>query len=477
MPTRPLRILFFLQPGNTSRHAALDMIAGLQAAGHTISTLELGPLWARYDALAATPARAADERLATTRQVGGFIKSANIDLSIAFWGNALTSLTHGWNRTPTTDRPDGHALSCFDLWDAPHLMYWFDAPHWAQGGTVRGMAPTGLFTGRSLFSIVNNSGIADEMTRTLAFRHAAALPYAVSEITFRPDPWKPARQREFDIAIATGPGDDPPTPLMLTELSREQPDIAAIRAEQAAAARDGLHPLATRAPAAQHAALHTLLSRLIDTQLADPHTPMLRRLDALVAADPALAPAHASLLADPGLWIDASAHIRRIDSWRRAFHAAFLCRRFSCVLFGEGPESLAPWGVRTGTSRGETPSLGYVPHEAQRTVYGRARFALSAMRWQDDIGIHLKPLEAGASGTVSLCDRRSGLAELLEPETQTIATHSPGDMAARATALLANPDRIDTIAQAALMRIRREHTWRARSAQLLDIVGAATGRW
>ncbi len=474
MPSRPLRILFFLQPGNTSRHAALDMIAGLQAAGHTVSILELGPLWARYDALGA---RAANELLATTRQVGGFIKSANIDLSIAFWGNALTSLTHSWDGAGNAGRPANAATSCFDLWDAPHLMYWFDAPHWAQGGTVRDMTPTGLFRGQRLFSIVNNSGAAEEMTSVLGFGHAAPLPYAVSEATFRPDPWKPAAQREFDIAIAAGPGDEPPTPLMLAELARERPDVDTIRAEQAAAARGALPPLVDRAAAEHRAGVATLLARLLDTQLADPHTPMLRRLNALCAADPGLAAAGSALLANAGLWIDASAHMRRVDAWRRAFHAAYLCRRFSCVLFGEGAAGLVPWGVRAGTGRGETPSLGYVPHEAQRTVYGRARFALSAMRWQDDIGIHLKPLEAGASGTVSLCDWRSGLAELLEPETQTIATRTPGDMAARAGDLLASPDRIDSIAQAALMRIRREHTWRTRGGQLLDVVGAATGRW
>ncbi|MFN0010237.1 MAG: glycosyltransferase [Phycisphaerales bacterium] len=461
MPGRPLRILFFLQPGNTSRHAALDMIAGLQTAGHTVSVLELGPVWSRLEALGT---RAAPERLALTQQVGGFLRSAQIDLSIAFWGNALTTLTHASS--------EGRATSCFDLWDAPHLMYWFDAPHWAQGGTVRQMTPTGLFGGRSLFSTVNNQGIADEMTGVLGFAHAAALPYAINERTFHPDPWLPAKDREFDIAIAAGPGDEPPTPLMLAELAREQPDCEAIRHEQAARVRADLATLATRLPSQHHAACAALLERLLATQLADPHTPVLTRLRAAVAADSGLSDASAALLADAGLWIDATHALRRVDSWRRAFHTAFMLRRFRCVLFGETGDALGPWG---GTR--EATVLGYVPHEEQRRVYGRARLALSAMRWQDDVGLHLKPLEAGASGTMSICDWRSGLTQLLEAGTQVIATRSPGDMAREVACLLADPARIDTIAHAALTRIRREHTWKVRGEQMLDVVGGATGRW
>ncbi len=454
------RILFFLQPGRTSRHAALDMIAGLQSAGHAVSVLELGPLWERLDGLGSL---AAGERLAATTQVGAFIRHANIDLSISFWANALTTFTHGWGSSSPSAAPA--ATSCFDLWDSPHLMYWFDAPHWAQGGSVRDLIPSGLLRGPRLRSVVNNAGAAHEMTGPLGFGHAAALPYAIHERAFHPEAWLPAARREFDLAVATGPGDPPPTPLMLRELERDDPDTAAIRAECAARALPGLRVLAERT-GPEHAspsAVTHLLERLLATQLANPHTPMLRRLDGLAAADPALGPARAALCSNPGLWIDASAHIRSVDSWRRPFITAFLCRRLRTVLFGEGPDALDPWGI----ARGAAATLGYVPHEEQRRAYGRARLALSAMRWQDDTGIHLKPLEAGASGTLPLCEWRSGLAELLEPGTQVAAARTPGELAALARTLLAQPERIDGMAQAALVRIRREHTWKVRSGQVL----------
>lgn len=457
---RPLRILCFLQPGTVSRALFLDFIDGLTRAGHTCLNLELSSIWKRMEA---EPAKRAVIATAATRQVVAAITQHRIDLSISMWSNAISTLAHG--------SKDGKPATCFELMPPPqaphpHLQYWLDAPQWAQGGTVRTLLPTGVFKSPCVYNYVNSPHTAEEMTRVLGFRHALGMPYGVNETVFRPprtDGGEPAAAREFDLCFAIGPGDPPPTELMLRELERDRPDCEAIRSEASWRVAPRLDELAGRAePGALRDRLRELLAELLQSQLDARHTPVLTRLDAIIARRPELQAAQESLLADPALFIDATALVRSVEHWERAFTFVYLARRFRCLLSGEA--DLGAWGC-------PVQSIGFVPHERQSEVYARARMGLSVMRWQDDAGLHPKVLECAASGTVPLVARRAGIDELLKPGDECAVFEGPAEAARQLAEHMKAPARLDEIADAALQRVRREHTWKVRADAIVRRLG------
>ncbi len=171
------------------------------------------------------------------------------------------------------------------------------------------MFPIGVLRSRWLLNVVNNEAIAEEMRRVLGFAHALGLPYGINDLVFKPpDAPTPMRDREFDIACTLGPGGSAPTPLMLEQLERDQPDTQAIRSEAAWRVAPMLDQLADRAPPAARPGLRRLFADLLGTQLESRHAPMLQRLDALTLRESSPhGDAAAALLADPALWIDVSA--------------------------------------------------------------------------------------------------------------------------------------------------------------------------
>ena len=103
--------------------------------------------------------------------------------------------------------------------------------------------------------------------------------------------------------------------------------------------------------------------------------------------------------------------------------------------------------------------IGPVPYDAMSGVYARGRLALNVMRWQDDVGLNLKPLEITASGVPCLCERRAGLDGLFEIGTEIESFDSPATLARTARVLLADEDRRVALAEAGRARTVRDHTW------------------
>jgi hypothetical protein len=60
-------------------------------------------------------------------------------------------------------------------------------------------------------------------------------------------------------------------------------------------------------------------------------------------------------------------------------------------------------------------------------AYARGRVGLNVMRWQDDAGINLKPLEIAASGVACASVRRVGLDGILEPVEEIETFGAPAE--------------------------------------------------
>lgn len=431
----PLNVLFLLQPGTNSRDILIGMIEGFRLAGHETMVLGLEQLW---NPIRERPREEGAIRSAFAAQLRDAIRTRKIDLVVAMWANGVTSL-------PAV-QVDGRARSFFDEIGCPHLLYWLDAPHWAHNGQVPAWASTGLFEGDRLHHVVNNEGTAEEMRRILRFKHVSAVPNGVSTTQFAPP--EPRPEIEFDLVFVLGAGEQPPSPKMLAEIENEEPDIEGIRQEIAARMRQKLH---------NHDG--GLVEALLQSQLDQREVPMMTRIDAIRSRHPELAAPIDALLANTRMFIDVTATIRRIDNWYRAFVFCWLDRRFKCLRVGGG--ELPGWPVR-----GE--SVGYETDAHRQSFhYARGLAGLSVMRWQDDVGVHLKPLEISASGVPCLCMRRPGIEAMFSDGEEILVFESLPRAAELLKRLKSESGWRERIGAAALERVRREHTWSERSQVIL----------
>lgn len=429
------RVLVLLQPGANSRSIMRDVIEGFEQSGAHTVVLELSTMWQAYER-----SRGHRQQLGVDMAniVAGIIAANRIDFTVAMWANACMTL-------PGRQR-DGDARSFFDLINHPHLMFWLDAPHWAHDGGMRSLFATPACSSPKHRHVINNTATAREMTAVLGFGPTRAIPYGVSERSFRPGDDAAA---EFDLVFGLGPGDPPPTPLMLEQLERDEPDVEAIRADQAERVRPLLAMLA-----GADAGLSALLDRALASQVADRHTPLLDRLEAIAAGDGACARGLAALSADPSRFIEATARVRSIEQWERAFTLAWLGRRFRCAAFGA--MRLDQWPL-------ECAQLGEQPYDRMCEAYARGRVGLNVMRWQDDAGSNIKPLEIAASGRPCLMRRRAGIEELFEPGREIALFDTPAEAGEGLSMLLRDGDAREAMQFAAYERTTREHLWRHRA--------------
>lgn len=417
----------------------LDAIRAFEADGHRAIVWELEPVWRMYEAdPRAKPKVMSDLSVV----VANLIRSNRIDLSIGMWANGLFSVTHA--------SVEGRLVPFFEAVRCPHVMFWLDAPQWAHSGTFRQHFRLPLLRSGALLSVINNPGTAREMTDVLGFGNVMARSYGVNEAVFRPHP---GEKREFDAVFGLGPGDPRPTPTMLEELEKDEPDVARIRHEQGERVTPEVAALLSKLPAdrVSPAAARELAHALVRAQLASRDSPMLDRMDALRRdADAPLGAAIDALRADAGLYVEVTMKVRSVENWERAFTFAHLARRFRCAAFGTG--SLAAWGA-------DIRHLGDLPYDGMARAYSRAAIGLNVMRWQDDQGLNLKPFEITASGAACLCAKRVGLDALFDDGREITAFTTPGEARRKAAELLKEPDRLRAIAEAGRARTLRDHTW------------------
>lgn len=433
-----MRLLFLLQPGKNSRSIFQGLIRGFADAGHHAMVLELAPFWNAYTR---EPARREALMGEATRALADLIRRERAEATVAMWGNGISTFAGGM--------ASGRPSTVFDVLGVPHLLYWLDAPHWAAGGSAASLFGHPAIAGPMLLHAVNNQGIADEMTGVLGFGRTVPIAYGVDTREFRPGPIR-AEAAPFDLVVSCGPGDPPPTAIELRELENEVPDMPAIRAERARLASESLRSLAATDADAR------VLSLLLESQLTSPHTPMLARAREIARAEPRAAQAMSALLGDAGRWVKTTAAIRSVDQSARAFTISWLSRRCRMAVFGALSEA---WPI-VATRAGE------VAFEQMTEWYGRGLAGLNVMRWQDDVGVNLKPLEIGASGRVCLCARRAGIEALLDPAREVITFDTPDGALRELRALRDSPSRAAELGGAARARIERDHTWAARATIL-----------
>lgn len=86
-----------------------------------------------------------------------------------------------------------------------------------------------------------------------------------------------------------------------------------------------------------------------------------------------------------------------------------------------------------------------------------------------DYAVNMRMYEATGSGCVLVTESKQNLRDLFEPGVEVIAYDSADDAASQIAQLLADPKRLDAIAQAGHTRTMRDHTYDARAAVIAEI--------
>lgn len=423
------------------------MIDGFEQAGHQAIRWELAPQWACFD-------REPDKRPFYTNHhtqvMSALFKSNAVDLSVAMWGNGITSFDNAM--TPAGPR------STFDALGKPHVMFWLDAPFWASEGAIPHAisSPGGaIFQSPNNHHLINNPGTAEEMRRVLGLRNVVPFTYGVNPRVFCPQEI-PADQA--DLVYALGPGDPSPTPEMLEELGKPAPDMDRCRRSSADRLKPAIMAHASRWPSGMLQDAETLLEQLIRAQLDNRHEPMLERLDRLAGEHPACGRAIGHMLKDPVAYARVTMDVRSIENFERAFTFTYLSKHFRALTFGSG--TLDGWDATH-------EHAGFVPYEHQARLYACGKLGLNVMRWQDDIGYNVKPYEITASGAALLTIRRAGLDGIFDDGDEVLSFADPAEARAQAEAILSDPARLARVQHAGRARTLRDHTWAAVSDRLL----------
>jgi hypothetical protein len=254
---------------------------------------------------------------------------------------------------------------------------------------------------------------------------------------------------------------------MLDEVKRDEPDMDAVRRELARQVNPKLDALAQSFDAASRPAVREVMAQLMTMQIERRDMPMVERLER-IRRDDDLRGAVQAFTNRHALYVQVTQAIRSIEHFARAFTFVYLARHFNCGMFGSADFSAWGCGVK---------SEGFVDYDKQAAIYDQARLGLSVMRWQDEVGIHIKPMEIAASGVAPLAWSRRGLADLYTPGREIVTYDALPEARDKVSALLADPTGLSTLAEAAYQRTRRDHTWASVCDELLSRIGRATGRW
>jgi hypothetical protein len=456
-----LRILALIPPGNYSRSIYADMLRGLELAGHTIILEDVSPYVSEHQRLAQGLKGVMSDELKRVRafyasHLVSLVTTYRCDLVVTLWIEPLMLLPWG--------QREGRIAGVFESMGVPTLHYWLDAPFWAYGGALLPLFDRERFTGPMHIHAVNNPGTAAEMRTVLNLHSVISAPYGVDHATFRP--WDEI-DTDFELMINTGPGDPPPSPRMLSELSRDDPDVEGIRNEEGDRARPRLIALLRDAGVEAQTA-EGLGEAWVREQLRDPDRSMLDKFRAAIGARDGGEVERVLLrsASAPVTWARATALVRGCERWQRAFTTAYLSRRFRCVLVGGGAH-----GMKTSGWPLRGPCAGEVAYHELSAWYSRAHAALNVMRYHDDIGMNIRGLEASASGALVIERARSGLLERFTPGEQVLSFTRPGEAAHLLRDVLDEPDRLAHIAAGGRSRTLREHTWERRGGSLAAMAG------
>lgn len=147
-----------------------------------------------------------------------------------------------------------------------------------------------------------------------------------------------------------------------------------------------------------------------------------------------------------------------------------LAARFETRIFGPWSKKLAP----DSPLRAKLVN-GFFSPEEMATMFASAQVVLNVHTWfgEFDHGLNPRLFEAAGCGSYQLVDWKQEIPQLFEVPAEVVCYRDLAEIPERVAAALADPAVVRATGAAAQRRAYRDHTYRARMATLLDIVGRA----
>jgi spore maturation protein CgeB len=137
-----------------------------------------------------------------------------------------------------------------------------------------------------------------------------------------------------------------------------------------------------------------------------------------------------------------------------------------------------PWRrkLRAGSPLRAKLEHGFFSPERMVQIFARCQATLNVHTWRErfDFGLNPRVFEAGACGTPQLVDHKRELDELFTPMQRAamLIYRSDDELVSLARSLPTRAAELRAAALAAAPSFHREHSYRARTAELLRVIGA-----
>ena len=452
-----MRILALIPPYTAMRPRLLDMIRGMELAGHLVIREQLDAYVRLQQSVVKAhgnkPSKESREHsIAYAQYLTHIVRRHQIQLMFGMWAEPLLTLP---------EKPVGDRIALVnELLGIPFLHYWPISPDRIYTeGILKSIARRRL-VGRYHFHLTHNQSDIPAFQHSFGFENVLVTPPAIDEATYRP--WREikAEPAEYDLAINCSREDIRPTPFMLEQLERDEPSTEGIRRDQLESARGELVKSFNSLPGVSADLASDLTNSLIDEQLRDAQRSLDEKLAAVISSRlPQAKGAVEALVRDIAIRGRVNRLLQTSEMWRRPFYAAYLSRRFKCLIMGDS--DLDGWGVKGD-------HLGYVAHYELARNYGRAAAGLNVSRQYDAVGFNAKPFEIAGSGALLLQRRRRGFDSLYKDGEECLVFRQPQEAAALLQDLLKNHERRVKLIRAGVERTMMEHRWMSRMGRLLD---------
>lgn len=430
------RLLLLQNPGRVSRFYLEGLARGAASLGISIELLELSTLWRRLSS----------EAQAVSQELKRLIERLSPDLVLGYTGNGVWDL-------PLAIEPsssDGRVQGVLATTGIPHLLFWTDHPHWAHERKALHPELQPLLNQPTHFHWLKSESAAEEIRDRLGWKNVLGLAMGEDPQLVRPSA---GGRPEFDVVAIVGSPPYLPAPLNRlidrTAVTKEQilDAITSLAKEKAAHAMKGASW--TGAPAS----LGRLASAWIDVKRSAPERPC-HEIFREIAAD--FGGGLEWLDIHPIAYFDLLDAMWEFGRWQRTFILVRLARQFKVGVFG------ADW-----SSVGVISNPAWVDYERQNAVYGQGRIAINLSQCGDEAGASHKLFQIVASGIPCIHLDRPGIRDLFEPGDEIRLISDAKETADTLAELLRNPSRSAAMADRALARLEREHTWGHRLAAVI----------
>jgi hypothetical protein len=373
-------------------------------------------------------------------------------------GAVISYTCNGVADLPLVRGRDGSVASMFETLGIPHLMFWWDHPHWAHSkvGLQARLQPA--LRSANGHHFLKSDAAAAELRGMLGWANChKLLPGADVQLVGSAVSQAP----EFDVVTVVGqPGvvDE----RLASFLDDDDPDVARIIAVYTGGIEERLaQGWLEQAPAGAHAALEALARAWVERKRARPHVASWWHFEELKAS---FGGAVRWLEENPAAYFTALQTMWAFGAWRRTFVIQHLARRCRVRVLG------ADWSIAGVPSDPE-----WVEHSQLAATLGRGRAALSVAQGHDEEGVILKPFEIVATGVPMVADRTPELERSFDAGAEVEMFRTPGECWSAVKRLLAEPERAKAMAAAAMRRLQAEHLWRHRLQDALTYAGLAMG--